>query len=120
MSWGKGMWRLVRRTKLIDVSVNIQPQSSTICRRAGESPDPRLGIVKRRSWIEEAARAMCRDVYEATNAQPNEWYTIIDEASMRAPLVFAVARRWLVVDWSKGVRVRLTNAGRWEVRKSLS
>jgi hypothetical protein len=62
---------------------------------------------------------MCREVYEATNAQLDAWFDIVDEASVQ-PVVYAAARRWLVVDWSKGVRVRLTDAGRQEVRKALS
>ena len=77
--------------------------------------------MKRRSWIEEASRAICREVYEATNAQPNEWAQIADyEESMRAPMVYAVVRRWLIVDWSRVVRVKLTDEGRREVRKTLS
>ena len=77
--------------------------------------------MKRRSWIEEAARAICREVYEATNAQPNEWAQIADyEGSMHAPMAYAVVRRWLIVDRSRGVRVKLTDEGRREVRKTLS
>ena len=75
---------------------------------------------RRRSSIEELARAMCREVYEATSAQPDAWCEIVDGASMPKPVVYAAARRWLVVDWSKGVRVRLTDEGRREVRKALS
>ena len=77
--------------------------------------------MKRRRWIEEAARAICREVYEATNAQPDEWAQIADYGeSMHAPVVYAVGRRWLIVDRSRVVRVKLTDEGRREVRKTLS
>jgi hypothetical protein len=60
-------------------------------------------------------------VYEATNAQPNEWAQIADyEASMRAPVLYAVVRRWLIVDQSRIDTVMLTHEGRREVRKTLS
>jgi hypothetical protein len=122
MSRSRGWPRMAcgrQSTARVDVGVNIQPQSFAIPQRAGESPDPRLGIVKRRSWIEEIARDMCREVYEATNAQPDAWCDIDDEVSIRVLVAYAAVRRWLVVDWSKD-RVRLTDEGRQEVRKTLS
>ena len=58
---------------------------------------------------------------EATNAKPDEWAQIADyEESMRAPVLYAVVRRWLIVDRSSAVRVKLTDEGRREVRKTLS
>jgi len=74
--------------------------------------------VKRRSWIEEIARDMCREVYEATNAQPDAWCDIDDEVSMRVLVAYAAVRKWLIVDWSKD-RVRLTDEDGNTAAKSL-
>ena len=81
----------------------------------------RLGIMDNLGSIEELARAMCKNVYEYTNGQSNEWKTIGGGASMRRAMIYAVARGWLLVDSRifRG-RVRLTDEGRREVRKALS
>jgi hypothetical protein len=57
------------------------------------------------------------DVYESTNGQLNKWRNIGGGASMRRALIYAVARGWLTVDWSKGLRVSLTDEGRRLARK---
>ena len=81
----------------------------------------KLGIMDNLGSIEELARVMCKDVYEATNGQPNEWKTIGGGASMRRGMIYAVARGWLLGDGrSFRGRVCLTDEGRREVRKGLS
>jgi len=72
------------------------------------------------SAIEELARTICRDVYESTDGQPNKWRNIGGEASMRRALMYAVVRGWLTADWTRGIRVSLTDEGRREVHKGLS
>ena len=62
--------------------------------------------------IEELARALCRDVYEATNGQPREWLNIgSGGAAMRRATIYAIARGWLIADGSRGVRVSCSPSG---------
>jgi len=96
------------------------PKLRNTAHRRGE-PLIKLGIMDNLSSIDELARVMCKDVYEATNGQPNEWKTIGGGASMRRAMIYAIARGWLLID-SRSFRGRvcLTDEGRREVRKSLS
>jgi hypothetical protein len=74
------------------------------------------------SSIEELARAMCKQVYEATDGEPTGSLIIgAGGASMRRAMIYAVARGWLLVDSRtfRG-RVSLTDEGRREARKTLS
>jgi hypothetical protein len=73
----------------------------------------------KRRTADEAARDLCRQLYEFTDGWPMEWRVVLSGASMLyAALDRAVEHGWLMVD--ENGSICLTETGRRVARKSLS
>jgi hypothetical protein len=71
-----------------------------------------------RPTTEDLARHILRRLYEATDARPDQWRTLVTNKTADAALELAVERGWLLVDGGKGLC--LTDVGRALVRRELS
>jgi hypothetical protein len=74
--------------------------------------------MEKRRTADEAARDLCRQLYEFTDGRPMEWRRVRGGASMHATLERAVDHGWLMVDENRNIC--LTDAGRRVARKTLS
>jgi len=72
----------------------------------------------KRRTADEAARDLCRQLYEFTDGWPMEWRAVLGGASMYAALERAVDHEWLMVDENSSIC--LTETGRRVARKTLS
>jgi hypothetical protein len=72
----------------------------------------------KRRTADEAARDLCRQLYEVTDGRSMEWRAVLGGASMYAALDRAVDHGWLMVDENSSIC--LTETGRRVARKTLS
>jgi len=72
----------------------------------------------KRRTADEAARDLCRQLYEFTDGWPMEWRVVLGGTSMYAALERAVDHGWLMVDENSSIC--LTETGRRVARKTLS
>ena len=72
----------------------------------------------KRRTADEAARDLCRQLYEVTDGWSMEWRVVLGGASMHTAVDRAVDHGWLMVDENSSIC--LTEAGRRVARKSLS
>jgi hypothetical protein len=73
----------------------------------------------KRRTADEAARDLCRELYEFTDGWPMEWRVVLGGASMHAALEHAIQHGWLLFD-DEDSGICLTEKGRRVVRKRLS
>ncbi len=72
----------------------------------------------KRRTADEAARDLCRQLYEVTDGWSMEWRVVLGGASMHTAVDRAVDHGWLMVD--ENSNICLAEAGRRVARKSLS
>ena len=73
----------------------------------------------KRRTADEAARDLCRQLYEVTDGWSMEWRVVLGGASTHAALEHAIQHGWLLFD-DEDSRICLTEKGRRVVRKRLS
>jgi hypothetical protein len=78
----------------------------------------RAQSMEKHGAADEAARILCRKLYEFTDGWPMEWRRVDGGAAVYAALEHAVDHGWLMVDENSSIC--LTEAGRRLVRQTLS
>jgi hypothetical protein len=68
---------------------------------------------------DNAARLLCRRLYEDTDGRPMQWRRPVSEFSLQEAVEYGVDHGWLLFD-AHNSSICLTDEGRRQVRKRLS
>ena len=84
-------------------------------------PKAKAKVIKTRDGTDVAARYFVYKLYEATDGQPNQWWTLRGMDESRATVARAVERGWVILQDAKATplerKAALTDEGRRVARR---